>query len=665
MNNTFSATCLLLLASIAAWGAKHDEVTIQYDGNNVVVDNNVKGVKISHIGGNVVIDNTLTDQEVRFVLSGTSDRGSFTYRGSHKSTISLKGLTLKSAEGPALNFKCGKRMKLNIVDNTVNTIEDSADTLHKACIATKGHLEVCGKGTLTITANSTNAIKAKEQIEFKDFDGVVNIKSATGNGINSGKHLTVIGGKMNFDLSSIDKKALTSDSLMTLKDCNIQITMTGDGGKGIKSNDDLIIDNAILNIKTSGNYVSEGNGWGGFGGFGGPMEGDEDGEGGWFGGPMGGFPGFGGPDGPGGMGGFPGFGGEMNDSAFQKMIEEGRKQFEEMMANGEMPEGFGGFGGPMGGFPGFGEGEDGEGFGGPMGGFPNFGGPDGPGGMGGFPDFGGPDGPMGGMGGFPGFGGPMGGFGGAGGGIQISDSIRNLLFSNNGNGDEDDMRGWGGKRHYEGTAKGIKVMGRITLENSFVHIETSTGGAEGMEAKKGMELKSGKIYVKAHDDAINSNGKIVFSGADVFAYSTNNDAIDSNSRASGAITISDGKVISCSQTGPPEEAFDCDFSPFILTGGTVFGMGGSMMGEATAPTVNEETQPTMILNGLPCPKGKTLLCLDENGKELFSYDIPFTMQSSASILSLPDFQKGKKYTIKIKDPDVVIKEITFDEVIAR
>lgn len=644
MKNTILAVCCLsFLVTLSAVGAKKDIVKMQFNGNKVTVNSKMKDIKISTNGGNVVIDNPLTDREVEFILSGKTENGSFTYNGTYKTTITLAGLTLRSTDGEALNIKCGKRIKLKVEDNTVNSLEDATDTLHKSCIGTKGHFEVCGDGTLNIKANSINAIKAKEEIVFKNFGGTLNITSETANGINSGAQLTIEGGKLNINLSSVDKKALKSDSLMTLKDCNINIVMTGDGGKGIKSNENLIIDNAILNIKTTGNYISEGNG---FGGFGGPM-GDFPG----FGGPegpegMGGFPGFGGPEGMGGMGGFPGFGGEMNDSTFQKMMEEGRKQFEEMMANGDIPEGMGGFGGNMGDFPGFG-------------------GPDGPEGMGGLPGFGGPDGPMGEPGGFPGFGGPMGGFGGANGGIQISDSIRNLLFSNNGNADDDDMRGWGGKRKYDGTAKGIMVLGKITMESGDVHIETSSGGAEGMEAKRGLNLNGGKLYIKSQDDAISSNGKIVFAGADVFVWSTSNDAIDSNSRENGAITISGGKVVSCSQTGPPEEAFDCDFSPFILTGGTVFGMGGSMMGEATAPAENEGTQPTMVLNGLPCPKGKTLVCLDQNGKELFSFEIPFTMQNSASILSLPDFEKGKTYSIKIKEPDVLIKEITFDGTIAR
>lgn len=88
-----------------------------------------------------------------------------------------------------------------------------------------------------------------------------------------------------------------------------------------------------------------------------------------------------------------------------------------------------------------------------------------------------------------------------------------------------------------------------------------------------------------------------------------------------------------------------------------------MGGQATSPTVQDDTQPTVILSGLPCPRGKTLVCTDEAGTELFTFDIPFTMQSSSSILSLPLFKMGKTYVVKIKEPDVELKKFTFDEIV--
>ena len=602
------AATMVLAGMMALHAADKAKVTIIYDGNNVTVKNKVKGVKVTTVGARVTVDNSLMGEEVDFVLSGKTDAGCFVYNGSYKTTITLDGLSMKSADGAALQLNCGKRMNVHVNKGTENQLEDGTDTLHKACIYTKGHLELGGGGVLRLVGHAKNLISAKEYIEAKASTGKIYISSDSGHGVNSGSTLSILGGEWNIDLSSIDKKGLKSDSLMTLADCSITIRMTGDGGQGVKSDGDIVINNAKIDVKTTGNYISEADGWGmgGFGGFGG---------------------GFGGPDGdgdfggPGGFGGFGGFGGgfggqrdEMNDSTMQRMMEEGRRRFEDMMAGGEMPD-FGGFGGP------------GGGFGGPGGGF------GGPGGMGG------------------------------GSNIEISDSVRRLLFADI----QQDERGggFGGKRKYNGSAKAMKAMGIITINGGDIRLETQTAGAEGLEGKRGITMNDGTLWVKAQDDGMNSGGKIVFNGGSTFVWSMGNDAIDSNSRGAGAITITGGKVVSCSQTGPPEEAFDCDFSPMLLTGGTVFGMGGSMGGEATAPANADDTQPTVVLSGLPCPKGKTLVVIDESGKELFSFDIPFTMQQSSSILSLPAFKRGQTFSVKIKEPDVTLKRFTFDSTIAR
>ncbi len=608
----------LVLNAGPACAANKKVVRIVYSGRQVEVTGKAKGVDVRTTGARVEVENNQTDNdEVEFVLEGKSDNGNFEYKGRCKTTIVLNGVSLRSNEGAALNLKSGKRMKINISEGTENNLEDGLDTLHKACVYTKGHLEISGGGTLNITCHSKNAVYAKEYIAIGKSTGNINITSDIGNAINTGGTLTINGGDINIRLSSVDKKGLKSDSLMTINDGVITLALTGDGGKGIKSGGDLVINNGKLTVITSGNYLSEASGFGGSP----PMMGDSIAM--EFGPPMmGGFgmDGSGAPPmmgdstamnfGPPMMGGFMG---EFNDSAMQAMMDEGRKMMERFQ---QMTD------------------EERDSL------------------MRGGLDFGAP--PMGGPG--------MGGFGSPN-NIELSDSVRNLLFADEDSNKEGEFGGPGGRRNLEGTAKAVKAMGRIVINGGDLRLETSTAGAEGLEGKQGVTICGGKIYIKAKDDAINSGGKIVFAGGDVFAWSIGNDAIDSNSRETGAITISGGKVIACSQCGPPDEAFDCDFSPFILTGGTVFGMGGSMGGQTTSPTVQDDTQPTVILSGLPCPKGKTLVCADEAGTELFTFDIPFTMQSSSSILSLPQFELGKTYIVKIKEPDVEIKRFTFDEAV--
>ena len=575
---------LLLTVGIGMMSAaKKEKITIVYAGNTVKVSQpKNKNIQIRHDGAKVVVESAVTDQEMEYVLKGHSTNGSFELNGVYKATVTLDGVNLKAQEGAAINLKCGKRMKLHIAKGSQNSLEDGTDTLHKACIYTKGHLEIEGAGSLTLKGNANNVISAKEYLELQPSLGNVRISSSTANALSTNASLTISGGNVEIELSSVDKKALKSDSTMTINGGVVKVVMTGDGGKGVKCGGDFVMNGGTLDIKTLGSYVSERPfGFGSFGGFG-------DGEMPDFGG---GFPDFG----EGGMPDFGGFGG-----------------------------GFGGFGGAMpdrinfGGFPGFGEG--------------------------GMPDFGG-------------FGGGFGGFGGFGGGndVQISDSVRTLLFGNT----SDDRPVGFAKRKFNGSAKGIKVVGKVIINGGDIRVETSSDGAEGIEGKKGFSINGGNIYVKAHDDGISSNGPIAFHGGDVFVWSVGNDAIDTNSNSRESLVITGGKVTACSQVGPPEEPFDSDFSQMTLTGGTVFGMGGSMTGSAPMPKESAETQLTVSLNGLPCPAGKTLQCVDDKGKVLYSFVLPFTVRSSNSILSLPQFEKGKTYKVKIKEPDVVLKEFSF------
>ena len=589
--------CMVWIAGIGMMSASNKEkVTIVYQGDKVKVSQpKDKNISVTCNGAKVVVESQVTDKEVEYVLKGSSSNGSFELNGKYKATVTLDGLNLKTDEGAAINLKCGKRMKLHINKGTDNTLEDGTDTLHKACVYTKGHLEIGGGGRLTLTGHANSVISAKEYLELKASTGDLIIRSETGNALNTDSYMLIDGGNIDINMSSVDKKALKSDSTMTINGGKINIVMTGDGGKGIRCDGDLVINGGTLDIKTTGNYVSER-----------PF----------------------------------GFG-EMSDSA-------GFRGF----PFGEMPEGgfpdFGGF--PFGersdsagfrGFPKFGERPDSADFGG-FGGFPFGEMPEG-----GFPDFGG----------FPGFG----GFGGGGERIQVSDSILTLLFKDE---PEGQNRGFA-KRKYDGSAKAIRVAKTVTINGGDIRLETASEGAEGLEGKPGITINGGKVYVKAQDDGINSSQPIVFNGGDVFVWSVGNDAIDSNYPRQGGIAIHGGKVVACSQVGPPEEAFDCDFTPMEITGGTVFGMGGSMGGEGTTPAVDEHTQCTVSLNGLPCPKGKTIVCEDAKGKELFSFVVPFSMRSSNSVLSLPQFAKGESYIVKIKEPDVTIKNFTFEDVIAK
>ena len=410
---------------------------------------------------------------------------------------------------------------------------------------------------------------------------------------------------------------------------SLKALATADGCKGISSKKDITIDDLTLDVQTlNQNLGKDTLGFGGFGGFGGP------------GGFPGGHDGFGGmPPFGGGEGGFPGF-------DMSQMPEEMRKQFEEMETRmkearerGEMPD-FGGFGGGFGGFGG---------------GFPGGGRPEGA-----------PEGGFG--GGFPG--GGFGGFGGAGGGKS-------------GDPDEGD---WGFKQRYIGKTKGIKAMGQVIINSGKVYVKTISSGAEGIEGKKGVTVNGGEVVVDAIDDAINADAPIIFNGGKTIAESHGNDAVDANygsgmmgfgpgmfggqqanesasqeanddPEKDAALIVRGGEVYAWSHVGSPEEGMDCDFSPFVISGGTIFTLGGGMGEMPSVPKAETAKQPTVLFIGLSLTKGEQVKVLDGD-KTIFTFQAPCNYDNSATLFTLPALKLGKTYKIVAKAYE---REFTLNE----
>ncbi len=112
-------------------------------------------------------------------------------------------------------------------------------------------------------------------------------------------------------------------------------------------------------------------------------------------------------------------------------------------------------------------------------------------------------------------------------------------------------------------------------EDPFDDMETQNSednsiSPEGIEAKGHMFITGGEIIALATDDAINIGGTLSVSGGTIYAYSTDNDGIDSNSK----IEINGGTIVAFGAT-EPECGFDADFESNVsYTGGTVVAIGG-------------------------------------------------------------------------------------------
>ncbi len=252
-------------------------ITVTFSGNTASVDMGNAGtadVTYTANGANVVMTNTNEKEEMEVELKGTSNSGSFTYYCTYKCKIHLNGLSLTSTTGAALDIQDGKRIDLILTDGTDNTLVDAAGGEQKAALYCKGHMEVSGTGNLTVTGNNRHAIATNEymlikkntgtitvtkavsdamHIEqyFQMNGGTVNLSGMGGDGIQAelknnpdeelNGQILIKGGSINIDVTADDTKGIKSDDLITISGGTFVINAKGAGSKGISAGTNMII----------------------------------------------------------------------------------------------------------------------------------------------------------------------------------------------------------------------------------------------------------------------------------------------------------------------------------------------------------------------------------------------------------------------------------------
>lgn len=161
---------------------------------------------------------------------------------------------------------------------------------------------------------------------------------------------------------------------------------------------------------------------------------------------------------------------------------------------------------------------------------------------------------------------------------------------------------------------------------------------EGIESKGNLTINAGTITLNCTDDAINAAGNITINGGAIYAYSSKNDAIDSN--GSSGITINGGVIVALGLR-TPECAFDCDQNPFKIRGGILVGLGTSNF---SSPT--NCTQGSFVLASSHYGSANTTFAIvDSNDEPVFVYTLP-AYTGQVMILSSPLITTNTSYTIK-------------------
>ena len=243
-------------------------ITVTWDGAQANVEKgNVLGIDYTVEGAHVVITSTNIHNELEFVLQGSSTNGSLTYNGTYKCKFYLNGLNLTSQKGAALEILCGKRIDLILNEGTDNVLVDAPNGSQKAALYCKGHLEVEGGGSLTVTGKTRHGICTKEYLEIKKSVGSITVNGAESDGIHAGQYFLMKGGTVTVSGQKgdgIQTEILTLNDDVTPnpdKEFNGQIfihggtlnvTVATDDKKGIKSADKMTVTGGTFTILASG-----------------------------------------------------------------------------------------------------------------------------------------------------------------------------------------------------------------------------------------------------------------------------------------------------------------------------------------------------------------------------------------------------------------------------
>ena len=241
-----------------------DNVLVKY--NNNVADVYVAGNIANHITAEVtgarvaVMQDADVATEYTYTLQGTSTSGCFYHAGSYKMTLALNGVNLTNPDSAAINIQNSKRIAVQLVDGTTNTLADGANNTKKAAFLVKGHAEFAKGGSLTITGNKKHALACNEYMEVKKTVGTITIVSAVADAINVAQYFQMNGGTINIQscgddgiqVDAEDTANPEEDGHVLIKGGTLTINASAAGTKCIKAEGNVDIEGGTLTLKHTG-----------------------------------------------------------------------------------------------------------------------------------------------------------------------------------------------------------------------------------------------------------------------------------------------------------------------------------------------------------------------------------------------------------------------------
>ncbi len=239
-------------------------IDITYSGTTakvIVAGNIAPYVTTTVSGANVtILQSADLAEEITYTLQGTATNGSFYMDGKLKASIRLNGLTLVSTDSAAINIRNGKRISVELVEGTTNSLTDAASGSQKGCFMVNGHTEFKGGGALTIAGKAKHAFWGDEYVELKKSVGSITITAAKKDGFNINQYFEMKGGTVTISgtgddgiqVSATDDSTDENNGQVIISGGTLIGTITAAAAKGVKSDDAMTITGGTITITTTG-----------------------------------------------------------------------------------------------------------------------------------------------------------------------------------------------------------------------------------------------------------------------------------------------------------------------------------------------------------------------------------------------------------------------------
>jgi hypothetical protein len=274
------------------FGENSNTIYVTYNETQVSVINPLafEGVNVTKSGADVTVNSSTDVQDINYSLSGTTTNGSFKTYSLKRYNLFLNGVHITNPDGPAINIQSKKKTSVEFVEGTSNSLADGlvyaaapigsngVEEDQDGAFFSEAKLVFSGNGSLTVEGNGTakHALCSDDLIQITG--GNITITKALKDGIHANDGLEISGGSVNVTANGdaidadqayilisggnitttnpvADVKGITCDSTLVISGAILNLTVSGDQSKAIKSGKTMTLSGGTITIHTSGNAV--------------------------------------------------------------------------------------------------------------------------------------------------------------------------------------------------------------------------------------------------------------------------------------------------------------------------------------------------------------------------------------------------------------------------